>query len=302
MVKRAFVFPGQGTQIKQEDVQFLLKFLPVDNLIDKSSVILNLDMRELLSRGVPPSDTRLGQIVTYVLSLSLFYLLETEGIFPDVVAGHSLGEFSALTSCGSISIEDGLELVKYRGEIMADACKEIDGGMLAVIGLDETTVCEVIKDITDVEAVNFNSPRQVVISGKSHALASAEKLLKEKGAKRIIPLDVAGPFHSSLLKNYGEMFYNKFIRDLLIKKPERGFVSSVNGRLIQEEEEIKGCLRVQMYSPVRWTDVIKTLEDLGCGEVIEVGPGNVLTGLIKQTSSRLVTLDNALEILRKRYG
>jgi len=302
MVKRAFVFPGQGTQIKQEDVQFLLRFLPVDNLIDKSSVILNLDMRELLSRGVPPSDTRLGQIVTYVLSLSLFYLLETEGIFPDVVAGHSLGEFSALTSCGSISIEDGLELVKYRGEIMADACKEIDGGMLAVIGLDETTVCEVIKDITDVEAVNFNSPRQVVISGKSHALVSAEKLLREKGAKRIIPLDVAGPFHSSLLKNYGEMFYNKFIRDLLIKKPERRFVSSVNGRLIQEEEEIRGCLRVQMYSPVRWTDVIKTLEDSGCGEVIEVGPGNVLTGLIKQTSSRLVTLGNALEILRKRYG
>lgn len=302
MVKRAFVFPGQGTQIKQEDVQFLLKFLPVNNLIDKSSVILDLDMRGLLSRGVPPSDTRLSQIVTYVLSLSLFYLLETEGIFSDVVAGHSLGEFSALTSCGSISIEDGLELVKYRGEIMADACKEIDGSMLAVIGLDETTVCEVIKDITDVEAVNFNSPRQVVISGKNYALASAEKLLKEKGAKRIIPLDVAGPFHSSLLKDYGEMFYNKFIRDLLIKKPEIGFVSSVNGKFIQGEEEIRDCLRVQMYSPVRWTDVIKTLEDLGCGEVIEVGPGNVLTGLIKQTSSRLVTLGNALEILRKRYG
>lgn len=302
MVKKAFVFPGQGTQIKEEDVQFILNFQSANNFVKESSDILGLDIKELLLKGVSPSDTRLSQITTYVLSLSLFYLLKSEGILPDVVAGHSLGEFSALTSCGSISVEDGLKLVRHRGEIMADACKEIKGGMLAVIGLDEATVSEVIRDIPDVEAVNFNSPRQIVISGKLSALASAEKLLKEKGAKRIIPLDVAGPFHSSFLRDYGEVFYNKFISNLSIKKPNKGFISSVNGELIDNEEEIRDCLRVQMYSPVRWTNVIKTLEDLGCIEVLEVGPGNVLTGLIKQTSSKLVTLGNALEIMRKKYG
>lgn len=299
MVGRVFVFPGQGVQIKNEDIHFILGSPSVKDFIDKSSVILDLDVKELLLRGVSPSDTRLSQIVTYIISLSLFNLLLSERISPEVVAGHSLGEFSALTACNSISIEDGLRLVKARGEIMADACREIKGGMLAVIGLDKETLLEAIKDIEDIEAVNYNSPRQIVISGKDYALSLAEKLLKDKGAKRIIPLDVAGPFHSSFLKDYGEMFYSRFVKDLSIKKPDKKFVSSVNGKVVLEEEEIRSCLRVQMYSPVRWTEVVKTLEDLGCTEVIEVGSGSVLTGLIKQTSSKLIALGNALEILEK---
>lgn len=299
MVGRAFVFPGQGVQIKEEAINFILSSPSVGDFIDKSSAILDLDVRGLLLKGVSPSDTKLSQIVTYVLSLSLFHLLLSKGISPDIVAGHSLGEFSALTSCNAISIEDGLKLVKSRGEIMADACREIKGGMLAVIGLDKDTLFNIIKDIGDVEAVNYNSPKQIVISGKEYALALAERLLKENGAKRVISLDVAGPFHSSFLKDYGETFYSRFIRDLSIKKPDRKFISSVNGKVIQEEEEIRNCLRVHMYSPVLWTEVVKTLEDLGCREVIEVGPGSVLTGLIKQTSTKLVTLGNALEILER---
>jgi len=302
MVKRAFVFPGQGTQLKEADVHYILSLPNARSFISKSSLLLGLDIEDLLLRGISPKDTEISQIVTYVLSLSLFYTLEASGLSADVVAGHSLGEYSALTASGAISFEDGLRLVKERGRIMAEACREISGGMLAVIGLDREDVLEAIKDIPDVEAVNFNSPKQIVISGREYALNVAEDILKGKGARRTVRLDVAGPFHSSFLKEYGERFYSDFISDLKIDKPKIDFVSSVNGRLIGEENEIRECLRVQMYSPVRWVDVVRTIESLGEVDVIEVGATSVLTGLIRQTSSKLNILGNALEVLEKIYG
>jgi len=302
MVKRAFVFPGQGTQLKETDVRYILSLPNASDFIKKSSSLLDLDMEDLLLRGISPKDTEISQIVTYILSLSLFYTLEASGLSADVVAGHSLGEYSALTASGAISFEDGLKIVRERGRIMAEACREIRGGMIAVIGLDREDVLEAIKDVPDVEAVNFNSPKQVVISGRESALSVAEDILKRKGAKRTIRLEVAGPFHSSFLKEYGERFYNNFISDLKIDKPKIDFVSSVNGRLIREENEIRECLRVQMYSPVRWVDVVRTLEELGEVDIIEVGATSVLTGLIRQTSSKLNILGNALEVLEKIYG
>ena len=302
MVKRAFVFPGQGTQLKETDIRYILSLPNASDFIKKSSSLLDLDMEDLLLRGISPKDTEISQIVTYILSLSLFYTLEASGLSADVVAGHSLGEYSALTASGAISFEDGLKIVRERGRIMAEACREIRGGMIAVIGLDREDVLEAIKDVPDVEAVNFNSPKQVVISGRESALSVAEDILKRKGAKRTIRLEVAGPFHSSFLKEYGERFYNNFISDLKIDKPKIDFVSSVNGRLIREENEIRECLRVQMYSPVRWVDVVRTLEELGEVDIIEVGATSVLTGLIRQTSSKLNILGNALEVLEKIYG
>ena len=302
MVKRAFVFPGQGTQLKETDVRYILSLPNASDFIKKSSSLLDLDIEDLLLRGISPKDTEISQIVTYILSLSLFYTLEARGLSADVVAGHSLGEYSALTASGAISFEDGLKIVRERGRIMAEACREIRGGMIAVIGLDIEDVLEAIKGIPDVEAVNFNSPKQVVISGRESALSVAEDILKRKGAKRTIRLEVAGPFHSSFLKEYGERFYNNFISDLKIDKPKIDFVSSVNGRLIREENEIRECLRVQMYSPVRWVDVVRTLEELGEVDIIEVGATSVLTGLIRQTSSKLNILGNALEVLEKIYG
>jgi len=302
MVKRAFVFPGQGTQLKETDVRYILSLPNASDFIKKSSSLLDLDIEDLLLRGISPKDTEISQIVTYILSLSLFYTLEARGLSADVVAGHSLGEYSALTASGAISFEDGLKIVRERGRIMAEACREIRGGMIAVIGLDREDVLEAIKDVPDVEAVNFNSPKQVVISGRESALSVAEDILKRKGAKRTIRLEVAGPFHSSFLKEYGERFYNNFISDLKIDKPKIDFVSSVNGRLIREENEIRECLRVQMYSPVRWVDVVRTLEELGEVDIIEVGATSVLTGLIRQTSSKLNILGNALEVLEKIYG
>ncbi|MGC8971419.1 MAG: ACP S-malonyltransferase [bacterium] len=299
MVKRAFVFPGQGIQLKGDEIQYILSLPVSSSFIRESSELLNLDIKELLLGGVSPKDTEVSQIVTYVLSLSLFYALDSKGFKANFVAGHSLGEYSALTAGEAISIEDGLRIVRQRGKIMADACQEIKGGMIAVIGLNKDEVLEAIRDIPDVEAVNFNSPKQTVISGKESALTIAEGVLKERGAKRIIRLEVAGPFHSSFLKEYSERFYKECIIDIKINKPKIGFISSVNGRLIEDEREIKECLRIQMYSPVRWVDVVKTLEELGNIEVIEVGASNVLTGLIKQTSSKLNILGNALEVLEK---
>lgn len=299
MVKRAFVFPGQGTQLKEDDIKYILSLPVSGDFIRESSELLNLDIKELLLKGVSPKDTEISQIVTYVLSLSLFYELESKGFKANFVAGHSLGEYSALTASGAISIEDGLWIVKQRGKVMAEACREVRGGMIAVIGLDKEEVLEAIKDITEVEAVNFNSPKQTVISGKESALIIAEGILKEKGAKRIVRLEVAGPFHSSFLKDYGEKFYSESIMNIKINKPKIGFISSVNGRLIEDEKEIQECLKIQMYSPVRWVDVVRTLEELGDIEVVEASASNVLTGLIKQTSTKLNILGNVLELLEK---
>lgn len=297
MVKRAFIFPGQGSQIKETDVQYILNLPIARDVIRKSSILANLDIEELLLRGVPPEDTEFSQLVTYILSLSLFYTLESKDITADFVTGHSLGEFSALTASGVISFEDGLSIVRARGKIMADACRNIKGGMVAVVGMDKDELLSIISDFTEIEAVNFNSPKQIVVSGKEPTLSMLENILKEKGAKRVIRLNVAGPFHSSFLKEYGEKFYNEFIENLNINKPQIGFISSVNGKVIEDEKEIKECLKIQMYSPVRWIDVVKTLEDIGNFDVIEVGTSNVLTGLVKQCTSKLNILGNALEVL-----
>lgn len=297
MVKRAFIFPGQGSQIKETDVQYILNLPIARDVIRKSSILANLDIEELLLRGVPPEDTEFSQLVTYILSLSLFYTLESKDITADFVTGHSLGEFSALTASGVISFEDGLSIVRARGKIMADACRNIKGGMVAVVGMDKDELLSIISDFTEIEAVNFNSPKQIVVSGKEPTLSMLENILKEKGAKRVIRLNVAGPFHSSFLKEYGEKFYNEFIENLNINKPQIGFISSVNGKVIEDEKEIRECLKIQMYSPVRWIDVVKTLEDIGNFDVIEVGTSNVLTGLVKQCTSKLNILGNALEVL-----
>lgn len=297
MVKRAFIFPGQGSQIKESDIHYILDLFPARDIIRRSSDLVSLDIEELLLRGVSPEDTEISQLVTYVLSLSLFYTLEAKGINADFVAGHSLGEFSALTASGAISFEDGLSIVKARGKIMADACQEIRGGMIAVLGIDKEELINILSDFTEVEAVNFNSPKQIVVSGKEPTLSTVENVLKEKGAKRVIRLNVAGPFHSSFLKGYGEKFYNEFIENLRISKPKIGFISSVNGKIIKDEKEIRDCLKIQMYSPVRWVDVVKTLEDIGDFDIVEVGTNNVLTGLVKQCTSKLNMLGNALDVL-----
>ncbi|MCX7795626.1 MAG: ACP S-malonyltransferase [bacterium] len=297
MVKRAFIFPGQGTQIKDSDVQYILNFPTARDIIRKSSSLVNLNIEELLLKGVSPEDTEISQLVTYVLSLSLFYTLESRGITADFVAGHSLGEFSALTASRVMSFEDGLNIVKARGRIMADACREIKGGMIAVLGMDKDELLSIISSFTEVEAVNFNSPKQIVISGKEPTLSMVESILKEKGAKRVVRLNVAGPFHSSFLKEYSERFYVEFIENLRISDPKIEFISSVNGKILRNKKEIKDCLRIQMYSPVRWVDVVRTLEDIGSLEVVEIGTSNVLTNLVKQCTSKLNILGNALEVL-----
>ncbi len=299
MVKRAFIFPGQGFQIKESDIHYILNLSTARDIIRRGSNLVNLDIEGLLLRGVSPEDTEISQLVTYILSLSLFYTLEAKVITADFVAGHSLGEFSALTASGAIYFEDGLSIVKARGKIMADACREIRGGMVAVVGMDKDELMSILNDFTEVEAVNFNSPKQIVISGKEPALSIVENMLKEKGAKRVVRLNVAGPFHSSFLKDYSEKFYSEFIENLRISKPKIGFISSVNGKIIEDEKEIRDCLRIQMYSPVRWIDVVKTLEDIGDLDIVEIGASNVLTGLVKQCTSKLNILGNALDVLER---
>ena len=299
MVSNAFVFPGQGGQIKREDIDFILNFPEARDTLDKSSELLGLDLFDLINRDVSSSDTRLSQLITYVISLSLFYTLQSKGIYPNVVAGHSLGEYSALTASGAISFEDGLKVVKRRGEIMAEASSKINGGMIAVIGLDKDVLIDIIKDTSDVEAVNFNSPKQTVLSGRTDSLEGVVPILREKGAKRIIPLEVAGPFHSSLFREYGKMFYLECIKDIDIKTPNVRFISSVKGKVVEDPQEIRECLEVHMYSPVKWVDVVRSIEEIGCTYSLEIGTGNVLNGLIKQTSDRFGLLENALDVLRR---
>ena len=299
MVGCAFVFPGQGSQMRKEDADFILNFPLVTETLEKGSRLSGIDLLDLIKKGVSPVDTRLSQLVTYAVSLSLFYALQLQDIHPNVVAGHSLGEYSALAASGAIGFEDGLNVVKRRGEIMAEASTKIKGGMLAVIGLDKDVLIDIIRGAQDIEAVNFNSPKQTVISGRTESLEKIIPILKEYGAKRIVPLEVAGPFHSSLFKEYGERFYIECIKDIEIKVPNIRFISSVRGGMVEDPEEIRECLRVQMYNPVKWVDVVRSIEETGCDQLLEVATGNVLCGLVKQTSERFKSLESAIDFLRR---
>ncbi|URA09152.1 ACP S-malonyltransferase [Thermospira aquatica] len=286
----AFVFPGQGSQKVGMGKDLIEKFGFAREMYAKADEVLGFSLSRLSFEGPEEELTRTenAQVAILTYSVIAYQALIQKGVRPDVVAGHSLGEFSALVAAGMLSFEDALKLVRRRGELMASADPEKRGGMAAVLGLSadivEAVCAEVSKEFY-VEPVNYNAPDQVVISGLKEGIAKAEPLLKEKGAKRVIVLNVSGAFHSKLMADPAEEF-KKVLEATPFSSPSCRIISNVTARE-EDEKNIREMLYRQIQSPVRWVESVKYMESLGVTEVVEVGLGSVLAGLVKKISPNL---------------
>ncbi|MBM7618955.1 [acyl-carrier-protein] S-malonyltransferase [Bacillus tianshenii] len=295
MGKIAFVFPGQGSQAVGMGQELKRKFPEVASIIEKADEKLGYSLSSLMFEG-PQEELTLtynAQPALLTTSISILAKLKEAGIKADYVAGHSLGEYSALVAAGSISFEDAVQTVHLRGKFMEEAVPAGKGTMAAVLGLDEAVLQEVTEQVTSniapVQLANLNCPGQIVISGSTEGVLAASELAKEKGAKRVIPLVVSGPFHSSLMQPAAEKLAAA-LKTIDVKNTLIPVIANVDAHEMQEQADINEKLVQQLYSPVRWEQSVERMIELGVDTFIEVGPGKVLSGLIKKINRRVTTI------------
>ncbi|MNN26533.1 Malonyl CoA-acyl carrier protein transacylase [compost metagenome] len=236
-------------------------------------------------------------------SVALYEALAAKGISPDYVAGHSLGEYSALTAAGVLTFEDAVATVRARGEFMEQAVPGGQGAMAAVLGGEREALAGLCADITQaghlVELANVNCPGQIVVSGSKEGVAQIVERVKEIGAKRAIPLEVSGPFHSSLMKSAADRLGEK-LAELTFKDASVPVVANVTAKPVQQGHEISKLLVEQVYSPVLWADSVAWLISQGVDTFVEIGPGSVLTGLIKKIDKTVRSFNvNGLDSLEQ---
>ena len=289
----AFVFPGQGSQA----IGMLndMADLPVvKNTIVEASGALGVDLLGMMQNG-PAEDLNLTvntQPVMLTASVAFYRAwVEAGGKTPSIMAGHSLGEYSALTAAGVFGLTDAVKLVRLRAEAMQNAVPVGVGGMAAILGIDDDTVkfvCETAQSETGevVQAVNFNSPGQVVIAGHKGAVEKAGELAKAAGAKRALVLPVSAPFHSTLLQPAAEKL-QAALAELTLNTPQIPVVNNVDVLIETDVNQIKDALVRQAWHPVRWVECVQAIANTGVTNMVECGPGKVLAGLAKRIDARL---------------
>lgn len=286
-MKKAYVFPGQGAQYPGMGKELYDNYPLAKEMMNKANEILGFDILKIMFEGTEQDlmQTKVTQPAIFIHSVTLANIL-SDNFKPDMVAGHSLGEFSALVAAKSMTYEDGLKLVFARAMAMQKACEMHPSTMAAVIGLDESTVEEVLSNITDeiVVPANYNTIGQIVISGSMKGIELAMEKLKAAGAKRVLPLKVGGAFHSPLMEP-ARLELETAIDKTPFHTPICPIYQNVSALPSTDPMQIKQNLIKQLTSPVRWTQTIKNMINDGAREFIEVGPGNVLQGLIKKIST-----------------
>lgn len=291
----AFVFPGQGSQKIGMLAELAAEFSVVKETFAQASEVLGYDTWSLIQEGTQEEInlTERTQPLLLASSVAVFRAWkEKNGTLPSLMAGHSLGEWSALVCAGVVKFEDAVKLVQQRGKFMQEAVPAGQGAMAAIIGLDDAKIIEVCKNASQgevVSAVNFNSPGQVVIAGTAAAVERASALCKEAGAKRALPLPVSAPFHTELMRPAAERLAEQITATTFLT-PEIPVVHNVTADVETNPEKIKALMIEQIYSPVRWVDCVNTMVEKGITLTLECGPGKVLSGLNKRIHSELKTI------------
>ena len=283
---KAYVFPGQGAQFTGMGKDLYDSFDWARSLFQEADSILGFGLTDIMFNG-SDDDLRRTDITQPAIFLHSVAVARSLGddFKPDMVAGHSLGEFSALVACGAISFESGLKLVAQRARAMQKACELVPGTMAAIIGLEDSTIEQICADLGAkgmvVVPANYNSPGQVVISGSKEAIAAACPLMQEAGARRALPLTVGGAFHSPLMTPAKDELAQA-ISGTQFSTPVCPIYQNVDAQPHTNPDEIRENLVTQLNSPVRWTQSVRNMMADGAQEFIECGPGTVLTGLIRR--------------------
>lgn len=306
MTKLAIVFPGQGSQYAGMGKGFYDEFACARAVFEEANSALGYDISALCFNG-PASEldrTENTQPALLTVSTAAFKVLEEKtGLRPDLMAGHSLGEYTALVAAGAIAFADAVRLVHMRGRFMQDAVPAGTGKMAAILGLDAEEVAAICVAASTEGSVavpaNINSPQQIVISGHAAAIEKAETLAKEKGARRVIPLQVSAPSHSPLMEGAAKKLSEELYK-ITLKTLSVPVITNVEAEPVTDASVIATLLTRQLTNPVRWVEIIKRMKKEGVTRIIEVGPGRVLTGLIKRIEPEIETfnLDGPADIDR----
>lgn len=309
MNKFAMVFPGQGSQMIGMLADLASDYPIVQETFNQASAVLGYDLWQLVQQGPVEELNKTWQTQPALLASSVAIWRvwqQRNGAKPEVLAGHSLGEYSALVCAGVIDFSDAIKLVELRGKYMQEAVPEGTGAMAAIIGLDNDSIAKACEETAQGEVVapvNFNSPGQVVIAGNKGAVERAGEACKAAGAKRALPLPVSVPSHCALMKPAADKLAEA-LKNITFNAPEIDVINNVDVTAARDPEEIRRALVRQLYSPVRWTETVEYMAGQGVELLLEAGPGKVLTGLTKRivdtlTASAIndpVSIDKALEL------